>query len=96
MPSHPYVLINRIVLCNCRIEPEDNFLLESIATCIGKQSDLVMYFTVNRAFLHYYESLTNNLDVHILQNWTMHEQVLPILYQTFDFDSELLIAPKIL
>ena len=36
IPSHPYVLINRTVLCNCRIEVEDNFLLESIAACSGK------------------------------------------------------------
>ena len=27
VPSHPYVLINRMLLCNCRIEAEDNFLL---------------------------------------------------------------------
>ena len=37
IPSLPYVLINRTVLCNCGIEPEDNFLLESIAACPGKQ-----------------------------------------------------------
>ena len=43
IPSHPYVLINRTVLCNCRIEVEENFLLESIAACPGKQSDLTMY-----------------------------------------------------
>ena len=24
--SHPYVLVNRSVLCNCRIEAENNFL----------------------------------------------------------------------
>ena len=29
--SHPYVLLNRTVLCNCIIEAESNFLLESIA-----------------------------------------------------------------
>ena len=59
IPSHPYVLINRTVLCNCRIEAEDNFLLESIAACTGKQSDLTMYFTVNTVFMHYFDSLTN-------------------------------------
>ena len=32
IPSHPYVLLKRIVLCNCGIEAEGNFLLESIAT----------------------------------------------------------------
>ena len=26
IPSHPYVLVNRTVLCSCRIEAEDNFL----------------------------------------------------------------------
>ena len=96
IPSHPYVLINRTVLCNCGIEVEENFLLESIATCPGKRSDLTMYFTVNTAFMHYFDSLTNNLDTHILQNWTMHEQVLLISLQTFDFDSKLLEAPKTL
>ena len=25
IPSHPYILINRTILCNCRIELEDNF-----------------------------------------------------------------------
>ena len=33
IPSHPYVLVNRSVLCNCGIEVENNFLLESLATC---------------------------------------------------------------
>ena len=59
IPSHPYVLINRTVLCNCRIEVEDNFLLESISTCPGKQSDSIMYFTVNTTFMHYFDSLTD-------------------------------------
>ena len=95
-PSHPYVLINRSVLCNCRREAEDNFLLESIAACPGKQSDLIMYFTVDTAFMHYFDSLINDLEVHILQNWTLNEQVLPILLQTSDFDSKLLEAPKTL
>ena len=64
IPSHPYVLINRTVLCNCRIEAEDNFLIESIAACPVKQSDLTMHFTVNTAFMHYFDSLTNKLETH--------------------------------
>ena len=96
IPSHPYVLINRAVLCNHRKEVEDNFLLESIAACPAKQSDLTMYFTVNTTFMHYFDSLTNNLETHILQIWATHEQVLPISLQTFDFDSKLLEAPTTL
>ena len=36
IPSHPYVLVNRSVLCNCRIEADNHHLLESIATCDNK------------------------------------------------------------
>ena len=55
-----------------------------------------MYFTVNTASMHYFDSLTNNLETHILQNWTTHEQILPISLQMFDFDSKLLEALKTL
>ena len=96
IPSPPYGLINRSVSCHCRIEVEDNFLLESIVACPGKQSDLIIFFTVNTVFMHYSDSLTKDLEVHILQNWTMHEQVLPISLQPSEFDSKLLEAPKTL
>ena len=33
IPSHLYVLLHRTILCNCIIEAENNFLLESIAAC---------------------------------------------------------------
>ena len=40
--SHPYVLLKRTVLWNCGIEAENNFVLESIAVCPGKQSALTI------------------------------------------------------
>ena len=49
MPSHPYLLVNRSLLCNCDIGAENNFLLESLAACHNANSKLVMYFTVNTA-----------------------------------------------
>ena len=59
IPSHPYVLLNRMVLCNCIIEAESNFLLESIAACDPKRDDvdLEMYFMANTAFLNYFDEL---------------------------------------
>ena len=33
IPSHPYLLVNRDVLCNCGIEAETHFPLESLAAC---------------------------------------------------------------
>ena len=52
IPSHPYVLLNRTVLCNCIIEAESNFLLESIAACDPERDDvdLEMYFAANHSF----------------------------------------------
>ena len=51
IPSHPYLLLNRTILCNCIIEAE-NFLLESIAVCDPDSTDvdLEKYFMANTAF----------------------------------------------
>ena len=80
IPTHPYVLLNRMVLCNCIIEVENNFLLESIAVCDpeGNGADLEMYFVANTAFLNYFDELINMLDVPFLHNITKQEHVLPI------------------
>ena len=63
IPSHPYVLLKRTVLCNCDIHADNHFLLESIAACPGKQSALTMYYTVNTVFMHYFDSLKHNLEM---------------------------------
>ena len=38
IPGHPYVLMNQSILCNCDIEAESNFLLESLAACEGPEA----------------------------------------------------------
>ena len=50
IPSHPYLLVNRSILCNCGTEVDNHFLLESLATCENANSKLIMYFTVNNLF----------------------------------------------
>ena len=70
--------------------------MESIAACHNTKSELVMYFTVNMAFVNYLDNLTDSLEFPILQNWTTHEQILPISLQSFEFNSDLLKAPKML
>ena len=44
IPSHPYILVNRSVLCNCGIDVENNFLLESLATCYDANTDYSYVF----------------------------------------------------
>ena len=80
IPSHPYVLLNRTVLCNCIIEAESNFLLESIAACDPERDNahLEMYFVANTAFLNYFDELINTLDNPYFHNITRQEHILPI------------------
>ena len=96
IPRHPYVLLKRSVLCNCGIHAEEHSLLESIATCPGKQSDMTIYYTVNTAFMPYLDNFRKELEVPNLemnQNWTTQGQVLPIPLQPTHFDNKLLKAP---
>ena len=94
IPSFQYVLLNRSVLCYCYIEAENNFLLESIAAYHVTKSDLVMYFTLNSAFVNNFNDLIDSLDIPILQNWTTHEQILPIISQFFEFHQDLFQTSK--
>ena len=97
IPSHLYVLINRNVLCNCGIDADTHFLLESLAACHNANLKLVMYFTVNAAFVNYLDLFTNiteSLKIPIIRNKTTFEQTLPISLNISKFDSELLTAPK--
>ena len=98
IPSHLYVLLNRMVLCNCIIEEETNFLLESIAACNPERDDvdLEMFFVANTAFLNYFDELINTLDIPAFHNIMKQEHVLPISLESNDFDEELLSAPKTL
>ena len=53
------MLLNRTILCNCIIEAENNFLLESIVACDPDSTnvDLEMYFMANTASLNYFKGL---------------------------------------
>ena len=96
--SHPYVLVNRSILCNCGIEAENNFLLESLATCQDSNTKLKMYFTVNSTFTNYLNkfNLTEELYIPILTNNSTLEVTLPIFLYKSTFDDTLLSTPPTL
>ena len=97
IPSHLYVLLDRNILCNCDIEAESNFLLESLATCEEHEKpDLEMYFTVNLAFVDYLEELNETINMPITRNWTSVKQSLPISLQSFQLNSKLMHASVML
>ena len=95
IPSHTYVLVNRSVLCNCGIEGENHFLLESLDACQDVNSKLVMYFTVNTTFISYldqFSNLTESLEFPIIKSKTTFKQTLPIFLKVSKFDFILLTA----
>ena len=97
IPSHPYVLLDRNILCNCDIEAESNFLLESLAACDEHEKpDLEMYFTVNLAFMDYLEQLNETLTIPINRNWTNAKQPIPISLDSFQVNPKLMYAPVML
>ena len=95
IPSHAYVLVNRNVLCNCGIEMDNHFLLESLAACENANSKLTLHFAVNTAFVNYldtFPNLTESLEFLVVKETTMCEQTLPISLNISKFDPTLLTA----
>ena len=95
IPSHPYILINRSVLCNCGIKADNHYLLESLATCNNANSKLIIYFTINTTFVNYldmFPNLTESLELPIIKNRTTFEQILPVSLNNSKFDNMLLTA----
>ena len=70
IPSHPYVLMNKSILCNCDVEAKSNFLLESLAACKDSETktDLKMYFTVNLAFVNYFDKTIEEVGIPVWRN----------------------------
>ena len=76
IPSHPYVLVNRSVLCNCGIEADNHYLLEALAACNNGNSKLTMYFTINTAFANYldmFPNLAETLKFPLVRNRSTHD-----------------------
>ena len=98
IPSHPYILVNRSVLCNCGIEAENNYLLKSLAACHDSNSKLIMYFTINNAFTNYLNEfhLTEEIEIPVFTNKSTSEINLPVFLNRTKFDELLSSAPLIL
>ena len=90
IPSHPYVLVNRSILCDCGIEADNHHLLESIASCDKKMTKLTMYFTINLAFTNYLDVLPNLTEpLTLIRDRTCYKQPLPIHLNVPHYDNSL-------
>ena len=83
-------MVNRSILCNCGIEANNHHLLESIASCDKKTTQLIMYFTINLAFTNYLDMLPNVTDsVPLIKDRTQFQQPLQIYLNIPHYDNSL-------
>ena len=60
------------------------------------KTDLEMHFTVNLAFVNYFDDMIDELAIQISRNWTTQEQILPLSLETFEISPNLINALKTL
>ena len=95
IPSHPYVLVNRSILCNCGIEADNHHLLEPITTCNRNITKLTMYFTINLAFTNYLDILPNLTEsLTLIRDRKHYDQPLPIHLNIPHYDNSLNNRPS--
>ena len=90
-------MVNRSILCNCRIEADNHHLQESITSCDKKITQLIMYFTINLAFTNYLDMFPNMTDsLNLIRDRTQYEQPLPIYLNIPQYDNALNNRPTML
>ena len=83
-------------MCNCSTEADNHYLFESLAACDNRASKLTMHFTFNTAFTYFldmFPTLTESLQLPIINNKTTYKKTLPINLNISDFDRTFLNAP---
>ena len=58
MSTHSYVMVNRSILCNCKIEADYISVLSSLSACEEQRERPPLKFTVNQAYNLYIKELT--------------------------------------
>ena len=72
--------------------------MESLAACECPETktDLEMHFTINLAFVNYFDDMIEELGIPISWTWTTQEHILPLSLQTSEINPNLIYAPKTL
>ena len=82
LPSSPYALVSRDILCHCHVQIGLTYVLKSIAAYNVSQVPTIHY-SANLAFWDYFHSLWNNT---FSRNLTITEPVFPIFLEDFSQD----------
>ena len=86
LPSSPYVLVDRKILCHCHIQSGLTYVLKNIGSCNSTLQPKISY-TVNLAFLTFFSSFLNNTQEISTEPLSI-EQTLPIAMEDFSQDPD--------
>ena len=78
LADFPYVLVNKIILCNCKLEGGESFLLDSLAAWSDNPDQFKMYFILTLAFVNYFDNWMDSYMATIDLNITEKKQMLPL------------------
>ena len=85
LPTSPYALVNRNILCHCHLQIGLTYLLKSIAACNASEIPVLQY-TTNLAFLDYFSTFWENSTVTLPQVPTSNETVFPVSLEDYSQD----------
>ena len=86
LPSSPYVLVDRKILCHCHIQSGLTYVLKNVGACNSTLQPTISY-TVNLAFLTFFSSFLNNTQDISTEPMSI-EQTLPIAMEDFSQDPD--------
>ena len=85
LPTSPYVLAERKILCHCHIQSGLTYVLKNIASCNATDRPQLQY-TANLAFLTYFDSFLNETEQ--LGETLSEERILPIAMEDYSEDPD--------
>ena len=94
LPTSSYALVSRDILCHCHLQIGLTYILKSVTSCNVTQAPTLEY-TVNLAFMDYFQSFWNNGSLsNIPLTPTMEEITLPIAMEDYSQDPNFMIYGK--
>ena len=86
LPSSPYVLVDRKILCHCHIQSGLTYVLKNVGSCNSTSQPKITY-TVNLAFYNFFESFLNLSETLSTEPLTI-EQSFPLAFEDFTEDPD--------
>ena len=84
LPSSPYVLVERTILCHCHIQSGLTYVLKNIGSC-NTTVQPILYYTVNLAFINYFASFLSD-KAEIPSTPELTETTLPLAMEDYSQD----------